>query len=91
MPSFKEWINPASGATGPAIGAQAVTPNDSADLPFSPARAIYVGVGGDISVVFEPGSAAVTYSNLPAGFKIYGFVTRVRSTGTSATNIVAEY
>jgi hypothetical protein len=91
MPPFPQWITPTAGSTGPAIGAREVTPSDSADLPFVPARAIYVGTGGNISVVFQPGSPAQTYFNVPSGFKIYGLITRVNFTGTTATNLIAEY
>jgi hypothetical protein len=95
MPLFSQWVNPiykaGAHATGPAIGARAVTPNDGADLPFSPARRLYVGTGGNVSVVYEPGSTAVTYVNVPSGFVFGGFITRVNSTGTTATNIIAEY
>jgi hypothetical protein len=95
MPLFSQWVNPiykaGAHATGPAIGARAVTPNDGADLPFSPARRLYVGTGGNVSVVYEPGSTAVTYVNVPSGFVFGGFITRVNATGTTATNIIAEY
>lgn len=95
MPLFSQWVNPiykaGAHATGPAIGAIAVTPNDGADLPFSPARRLYVGTGGNVSVVYEPGSTAVTYVNVPSGFVFGGFITRVNATGTTATNIIAEY
>jgi hypothetical protein len=90
MPSFEQWT-PAAGPTGPAIGALAVTPSDSADLTFAPARRLYVGTGGNVSVVYESGSTAVTYVNVPSGFVFGGFITRVNATGTTATNIIAEY
>jgi len=78
------------GYTAPAIGAAAVTPSDSADLPRL-ARALYVGSNGAISVICEDGGAAVTFSNLTAGQILPLRIKRVRSTGTTATNIVALY
>mgnify|MGYP000423270161 CR=1 FL=1 len=78
------------GYTAPAIGAAAVTPSDSADLPRI-ARALYIGVSGNVSVICEDGGAAVTFSNLSAGQILPLRVKRVRSTSTTATSIVALY
>jgi hypothetical protein len=64
--------------------ATAVTPSDGTELP---AGAIYVGGAGNVSVVTEGGDT-VTFSNVPAGFILPLRVTKVRSTSTTATNIV---
>lgn len=71
----------------PAYGATAVVPNDSADLA-KPARALYVGVSGDISVDTWAGDQAVLFKNVPVGF-FPVCVIRVYATNTTATNIVA--
>ena len=50
----------------PAVGAAAVTPNDSTDLAISPARALYIGGAGNISVDTAAGDT-VTFSGVTAG------------------------
>jgi len=71
--------------TAPAGGAFAITPNDSTDLTRL-TRGLYVGVGGNVAV--RIGGVDVTFSNLAAGVVHPLRVTRVLSTGTTATNIV---
>ena len=71
-------------------GLAAVTPNNSADLPEGTCRGIYVGVSGDLAVVSESGSE-VTLTALAAGVLHPISITRVKSTGTTATDIVALY
>ena len=65
----------------------AITPNDSTDLSVF-TRAIYVGVGGDISVIPLAGSTPVTFVGLQAGQLLPIRVKRVRASGTTATNIL---
>lgn len=70
----------------PATKAVAVTPSDSTDLEYIP-RALYVGGEGNLKVDMMDGST-VTFASVPVGiFPIR--VTRVYSTGTAATNIIA--
>jgi hypothetical protein len=64
--------------------AVAVTPSDTTEVFAS---AIYVGSGGNLSVVTEGGDT-VTFSNVPAGTTLVIRVTRIRATSTTATNIV---
>lgn len=78
------------GGTAPAQGLAAVTPNNAADLPVSPTRGLYVGVSGDVSVVTAQGDT-VLLKGLAAGILHPLAVVRVRSTGTTATDIVAAY
>ena len=68
----------------------AITPNDGADLPNGPCRAIYVGTAGDASVIGALDSTAVTFTALPVGIHPLR-IARVRSTGTTAGNLVALY
>ena len=76
-----------SGLDAPASGGAAVTPNDSTDLTTT-SRAIIVGGAGNIAVTFVDGSD-VTIVGLLAG-QVYPFrVSRIKSTGTTATDIVA--
>lgn len=73
----------------PAENAAAVTPNDTTDLPnFS--RYIYVGGAGNLQVTLV-GGTTVTYTGLTAGSRHPLRVSRVHSTGTTATSIVAEW
>ena len=72
---------------GPISYGIAVTPSDSVDLT-NPCRGIYVGVSGNVAVVLA-GGETVTFVNLVAGV-LHGIrATRILSTGTTATSIVA--
>lgn len=68
---------------------RAVTPNDSADLPDGACKGIYVGTQGNLVVIGADDSAAVTLVAaigwLPVCAK------RIKSGGTSASDIVAIY
>ena len=72
---------------GSAGRALAVTPNDSTDLAFT-GRALWVGVGGNISVILDEDTAAVTFVAVPSGTLLPVRVRRVRSTGTTASSLV---
>jgi hypothetical protein len=72
---------------GPAYDAVAVTPSDTTDLHN--VRALYIGTTGDIAIV-TIGGASVTFANVPVGFFPVR-CTKVKSTGTTATDIVALY
>jgi hypothetical protein len=74
-------------ATHPAARASAVTPSDGADLPFV-ARSLYVGGAGNVALV-TIGGDTVTFVGVPAGGYVLAACTRVRATGTTATNILA--
>lgn len=75
--------------SAPAISAGAVTTSDSTNLS-SFARALYVGVGGNIAAVM-PNDDVVTFSNVPTGTILPVRVKRVNATNTTATNIVALF
>lgn len=75
-----------------ARAAATVAPSDTVDLtPY--AKALYIGVTGNITVIpvgsYAGGSSAtVTFLNVPVGwFPVQ--VARVLATGTTATGIVA--
>lgn len=74
----------------PAENAFAVTPNDSSDLAHV-TRGLWVGGAGNISVDLNGGQTAVLFSGVPAGTLLPLAVTRVRSTNTTASLIVAVY
>lgn len=64
----------------------AITPND--DTVYDPApTAVFVGTGGNISLVDSNGVAAV-FKNIPNASILPLQPTRVRATGTTAADIV---
>ncbi len=69
--------------------ATAVTPSDSADLPGGRAYGLYVGGAGNVAVVHQVGSAAVTYTAVPVGTILQVEVTRVMATNTTASLLLA--
>lgn len=69
-------------------GAAAITPSDTVDLP-SQAKAIYVGGAGDVLATI--GGTDVTFKAVPVGTVLHITATRVKATGTTATNLVALY
>lgn len=74
-------------ATVSAHSAGAVTPSDTTVLPVT--RALYVGTGGNISVVMGDDENTVTFVNVPSGVIFPIQISKVLSTNTTATNIVA--
>jgi hypothetical protein len=72
-----------------AESAFAITPDDNNDLA-NPTRGIYVGSAGDVAVVMVNGES-VTFSTLAAGIVHPIGVKRVKSTGTTAANIIGVY
>lgn len=84
MPTFQGDIE-----TGPAQYAVAVVPNDGVNFTFGQARALYVGVAGNITLD-TPNNTAVLFTAVPVGILPVAAV-RVRATGTVATGILALY
>lgn len=68
--------------------AVAVTPSDATDFSQGKTRALYVGVAGDVVAIV--GGVAITFKAMPVGIHNIG-CTRVNSTSTTATNMVALY
>ena len=58
-----------------------------------PTRRLYVGGTGDVAVVYwgDNTNTPVTYKSVPTGFYLHCNVAKVMSTGTTATNILAEF
>lgn len=65
-------------------GAIAITKSDTTSLAIV---GFYVGGTGDVTVVDSLGNTTA-FSALPAGTVIWGYFRLVKSTGTTATNIV---
>lgn len=76
-----------SGLDSPAQHAAAVTPNDDTDLT-KVTRALFVGTGGNI-VVIMAGGETVTFTGVLSGSVLPFRIARVKSTLTTAQNIVA--
>lgn len=83
-PNFSVQSSP-----NPAGYAEAVTPSDATGFTQTP-RALYVGFGGNITVVM-PDGGVVLFSNVPTGTILPVQTARVNSTGTTASSIVALY
>lgn len=66
-----------------------VTPSDSTDLTGTATKGIWVGVAGNVAVKMKSDSSAVTLQNVPSGTYIPGSFSRVMSTNTTASGIVA--
>lgn len=86
MSAVDEFKTMAPGLTSPATDAFVITPADGSDLARV-TRGLWVGGGGDVSVVTQ-GGTTVTLKGAPAGSLIPIRAVRVRSTGTTATDIV---
>lgn len=74
------------GLTSPADKATAITPNDSTDLTNVP-RGIYVGGAGNIVATLN--GVDVTFNGAQAGTILPIRPSRIKSTGTTATGLVA--
>ena len=66
----------------------AVTTSDTAQNNFV---GLYVGVGGDVAIKGADGGAAITFKNVPTRALLPIVCTRINSTSTTATNMVALY
>lgn len=83
------WATSGGSVTAPAQYAADVTPSDSADLAMT-TRGLYVGVAGNVKITLAGGST-VTLTDLASGVVHPLRVSRVWSTDTTATGIVAVW
>lgn len=74
------------GLTGPVISGENIVPSNGTDLPYA-TRGIYVGTGGDMSVILVGGDQVVL-RNLQAGVIYPLRAKRVRNSGTTASDLV---
>lgn len=79
-------IKTSTDLAAPASGVIEVSPSDDTNLATA-ARSLYVGEGGDVSVIV--GGTTVTFANVPSGAILPIRASRVRATGTTASLIVA--
>jgi len=82
-------LDVSSGTDAPATKAFEISPGDGADIAYV-TRALWVGGAGDLKVTTSAGDT-VTLVGVTAGCLIPIRVSRVWSTGTSATSIVGLY
>lgn len=74
----------------PYISGSTITPSDVTIL--NPAtRGIYVGTTGNLSVILANDTVATVFNNVAAGFVLPLRATKVKATGTTASNLVALY
>ena len=76
---------PSRGSLDSATDAFSIAPNDGADLTDIP-RAIWIGTGGNVALAMASGN--VTLMNVADGTLLPVRPSRVRATGTTASNIV---
>jgi hypothetical protein len=74
------------GILAPASSAAAVTPSDTVDIAFV-TRALYVGTSGTVVAIID--GVAVTFVGVAGGSILPIRCSRVNSTSTTASNIVA--
>jgi hypothetical protein len=77
----------ATGLDSPYRHAAAVTPSDTVDLT-NVTRAVYVGGAGNVVLVTEQGET-VTLTGATVGSVYRVCASRIKSTSTTATNLVA--
>lgn len=70
----------------PAAAGESVTPHDTNNI--DPTKGVYVGTSGDLKVNMLDGTA-LTFVGIAAGMIHPLTVTRVYSTGTTASDIIA--
>ena len=69
----------------------AVTPANAVDLPNGVCRALWIGGAGNVNLVADSDTSAVTIVGVAAGSVLPIRARQVYSTSTTATSIVALY
>ena len=87
MPATDNFSRQQTLTSDPATNAVLITPSDSVDLT-SVSRAVYVGGAGDMKVTMQD-SGTVLFSGIPAGTTLPIRVSRIWSTTTTASTIIA--
>jgi hypothetical protein len=89
MPAVDAYANQSPALSTDPTDAAAVTPSDGTDLTFV-SKKLFVGGAGNLVVITAAGNT-VTFTGVAAGTILPIRVSRVKATGTTATNIVAMY
>ena len=86
-------LNSASASleSAPATMLRAVSTSDTVVLPLGPCKAFVIGTGGNVAVIAEDDTSAVTITGLQAGQFVPVRAKQILATGTTATGIVALY
>lgn len=74
----------------PAVDGVVITPSDTLTLTRIP-KAIYVGTGGDISIIGSKGTTSFILKNVPSGSMLPIRVKQIKVTGTTASDIIGLY
>jgi hypothetical protein len=90
LPSINPYQQAGVDHTVPASGGEAVTPHNT-NYFAKMARALYVGTGGNIVVVLADGTTTLTFVAVPTGSILPIVCSRVNSTNTTASDIIALY
>ena len=87
MPATDSFSRYQTSGSDPACNAVLVSPSDSTDLTYV-TRAVYVGTSGNMKVTMQD-SGTVLFTGVPAGTTLPIRVTRIWSTTTTASTILA--
>jgi hypothetical protein len=82
--------NKTVGSGRTALNFEAVTPHNATFLPGGECSALYIGTGGDVTMLNAAGNP-ILFKNVPSGSFLDCQTTRVNASGTTATDIVALY
>jgi hypothetical protein len=86
---FDRYAGTGDDLLAPASDGAAVTPSDTVPLATVSKR-LWVGGAGNVRLVTVRG-APLTYASVPAGTYLDVRALQIMATGTTATNIIAEY
>ena len=87
MPATDNFSRQQTLTGDPATNAVLITPNDSTDL-VAVTRAVYIGTTGNMKVTMQD-SGTVLFTGIPAGTTLPIRVSRIWSTTTTASTIIA--
>jgi len=87
MPATDAFSRQQTQSNDPHSNAVVVSPSDSADLGYV-TRGVYVGTTGNMKVTMQD-SGTVLFTGIPAGTTLPIRVTRIWSTTTTASTIIA--
>jgi hypothetical protein len=89
MGGIPEHFTQGPGAA-PSFDGDPITPSDSTELPDY-ARAIYIGADGNVSIESLTSGTVLTFVGLKAGTILPVSARKVRSTGTTSSNLIALF
>jgi hypothetical protein len=90
MAATDTFVNSQGGLQSPPTNSFAITPSDSAELPFV-TRAVYVGGSGNITLRLGNDTASVLLLSVPVGTLLPVRARQIYATGTSAASLVGFY